>query len=262
VIGPLLAEPATAHAAAIAGAAFDCLVVPALLWRRTRPVAYAAVVAFHVVTWLLFPIGVFPWLMIAMATVFFEPSWPRALLHRIRPSTRAPGAPAPSAALEPSLGPVAAVAAVRAPRLLAAGVAVWVAIQLALPLRHLAIEGDHRWTAEGYRLGWNVLLVERVASVTFLVTDPATGRTWTADVERLYTPAQIRMMGSEPDLIRQAAHAIADDEADRGRPGVEVRADAWMSFNGRPAERWIDPDVDLAAEPSRLGHAPWILPGP
>jgi hypothetical protein len=133
---------------------------------------------------------------------------------------------------------------------------------VALPLRHLAIEGDHRWTGEGYRFGWNVLLVERAGSVTFLVTDPASERTWTADLDRLYSPAQLRVMAGEPDLIRQAAHAIAEDEAERGRPGVEVRADAWLSFTGRPAQRWLDPEVDLAATPRTYGHAWWILPAP
>ena len=146
-------------------------------------------------------------------------------------------------------------------RALTLGATAWIAVQLLLPLRHLAYPGDHRWTAQGYRFGWNVLLVERVGSVTFLVREPSTGRTWTADPEALYTRAQIRVMSSEPDLIHQAARAIAADEAGRGRH-VEVRVDAWLSFNGRPAARWIDPEVDLAAEPRRLGPAPWILPAP
>ena len=61
------------------------IVVPLLLWRRTRLVAWLALVAFHVCTWVLFPIGVFPWLMIGVATVFFEPDWPRRLLARHGP---------------------------------------------------------------------------------------------------------------------------------------------------------------------------------
>ncbi|MCU1369251.1 MAG: Vitamin K-dependent gamma-carboxylase, partial [Ilumatobacteraceae bacterium] len=143
-------------------------------------------------------------------------------------------------------------------RLLAAGAVAWVVIQLALPLRHLAYPGDHRWTGEGYRFGWNVLLVERMASVTFLVHDPATGRTTTFDPDRLYTPAQLRVMRSEPDLIQQAARAIAAHEAAEGHQ-VEVHVDAWLSLNGRPAQRWIDPDVDLAAEPRTPWHKRWIL---
>jgi hypothetical protein len=143
----------------------------------------------------------------------------------------------------------------------AGAAALWVAVQLALPLRHLAYPGDHRWTAEGYRFAWNVLLVERSGSVTFLVTDPDTDRTWVADPERLYTPTQLRVMSAEPDLIHQAARTIAAEEQAAGRD-VEVRVDAWASLNGRPAARLIDPDVDLAAEPLDPWPDDWILPRP
>jgi hypothetical protein len=132
-------------------------------------------------------------------------------------------------------------------------------VQVALPLRHLAYTGDHRWTGEGYRFAWNVLLVERSGSVTFLVHDPATGRTRATDGSELYTRAQIQVMATEADLIHQAARALAAAEADRGHPEVEVRVDAWVSFNGRAPARFIDPDVDLAHEPRDLWSDAWIL---
>ena len=69
-IGALYLEPrhfftrATAFAFSYAGLCFDLFVVFALCYRRTRPAAYAAVVAFHLLTWALFNIGLFPWVMI------------------------------------------------------------------------------------------------------------------------------------------------------------------------------------------------------
>ena len=88
LVGPWLDEPWLAYAASWAGAGFDLLVVPALLWRPTRAWAYAAVVGFHGITGLLFPIGMFPWFMIACATILFEPDWqhvtdPAALVGRV-----------------------------------------------------------------------------------------------------------------------------------------------------------------------------------
>ncbi|HXH58717.1 MAG TPA: HTTM domain-containing protein [Iamia sp.] len=253
LVGGLLEFGGTAHVLSVAGAAFDCTIVPLLLWRRTRPWAWLVLVAFHVATWILFPIGVFPWLMIGVSTVFFAPDWARRPWGRRAATPRA--SPTPRAATG------SARRATGGRCVLAVFAAAWVALHLALPLRHLAYPGDHRWSAEGYRFGWNVLLVERSGSVTFVVRDPATGRTWTADLEALYTRAQIRVMTGEPDLIHQAARAIAADEARRGHR-VEVRGDAWLSLNGRPAARWIDPTVDLAAEPRTLLHQPWILPAP
>jgi hypothetical protein len=264
LVGPLLDLPAAARVLAVAGALFDCTVVPLLLWRRSRPVAWLALVAFHVSTWVLFPIGVFPWLMIGVSTVYFAPDWPRTLWSRLRQRARRAG-PSPAASPSPSPVPAPAPAgavAVAVPRwqrrLLGLAASVWVVVQLALPLRHLAYPGDDRWTGQGYRFSWNVLLTERSGSATFVATEPATGRTWIADVDRLYTPNQLRVMATEPDLIHQAARTIAAEERDRGHE-VEVRVDAWASLNGRPAQRLIDPDVDLAAEPLDLWPDDWIL---
>ncbi|QYG92180.1 HTTM domain-containing protein [Iamia sp. SCSIO 61187] len=259
VVGPLLDEVATAHVLSVAGAAFDCSIVALLLWRRSRPWAWAALVAFHLATWSLFPIGVFPWLMIGVSTIFFAPDWPARLRARLGPRVPAthevavgPDGTRPG----PVAGPGWRRGVVTA---LAVG---WVLVQVALPLRHLAYPGDHRWTGEGYRFAWNVLLVEKAGSVTFLLHDPATGRTRATDGSELYTRAQIRVMATEPDLIHQAAQALAAGERDGGHPDVEVRVDAWLSFDGRPPARLIDPEVDLAAEPRDPWPDDWIRPAP
>ena len=249
IIGPWLDEPWVAIGLGWAGAAFDCPIVPVLCWKPTRRFAWCAIVVFHVVTWRLFPIGVFPWVMIAASTVFFEPDWPRRLLAR-----RSAHAGAPLRRdTDPSVVRLLPCAAV----VLAAA---WIALQIVVPLRHHVIPGDYRWTNEGYRFAWAVLLTEKGGDVSFRVTDTATGRTWVETADDLYTPAQWRIMATEPDLVRQAAHAIADRQRGLGRR-VEVRADAFVSLDGRPAARLVRADVDLAREPWRL-HQPWILPAP
>jgi vitamin K-dependent gamma-carboxylase len=247
LVGPWLDDLWAAHALSIAGAAFDCSIVALLLWRRSRPWAWAALVGFHVCTWLLFPIGVFPWLMVGVSTVFFAPDWP-ARWRATRRLSELGGDRAPRGAGSPPSSGWVGVAAV-----------VWCLVQVGLPLRHLGYDGDHRWTGQGYRFAWNVLLVEKAGSVTFLVHDPATGRTRATDGSELYTRAQIQVMATEPDLIHQAALALAAAEGDAGRPGAEVRVDSWVSFNGHPPARFIDPTVDLAAEPRDLWDDDWIL---
>ena len=232
-LGPfdgLLDQRWTAHALALAGALFDCTIVALLLWRRTRLIAFVAVVAFHVVTWRLFPIGVFPWLMIAGATLFFAPSWPRRQgwgrgCRRERPSRPTPRPRRP--------GPVGTAPGLQ--RLAVAAGLAWVALQVLFPLRHLLYPGDARWTNEGYRFSWNVLAVERAGDVTFRLTDPVTGESWTDDARALYTADQWRLMATEPDLIHQAAMQLARAAREAGHPAVEVRADAYVSLNGRPA---------------------------
>ncbi len=81
LIGTLLQEAWVAYAMSWGGAFFDLTIVGWLLWRRSRLWAYVILVIFHLMTWLLFPrLGIFPWLMIGGALIFFCPDWPRRLL--------------------------------------------------------------------------------------------------------------------------------------------------------------------------------------
>jgi hypothetical protein len=69
-------------------------------------------------------------------------------------------------------------------------------------------------------------------------------------------------MATQPDLILQLARHIARERGQRLGHPVEVYADAIASLNGRPAERLVDPGVDLAQVEDGLGAKPWILPAP
>ncbi|MPY93199.1 MAG: gamma carboxylase [Acidimicrobiia bacterium] len=222
----LLTEPWAGRALSVAGFAFDALVVALLLWRRSRPWAFLAVVLFHLVTWRLFAIGVFPWLMIGAATVFFDPSWPRRARH-LWPGRRSMGRWRAGGGAQAAVGSAAARPAA------VAAVGLWAAAQLAPPLRHWLYPGDARWTGEGYRLAWNVLAVEKSGTVMFRPRDPGAGTSWRDDARSLYTPEQWRVMATEPDLIHQAALELARQARGDGHGAVEVRVDAFVSFNGR-----------------------------
>ncbi len=262
LVGSLLTWPNTATLLSWGGALFDCTIVALLLWRRSRPVAWLFVVVFHLATWVLFPIGVFPFLMVGVTTVFFDPNWPRQLIARVRRSV-GPAAVGPAAVGPAAVGPAAGVDVSASSMPLngfgRTAIAVVCLLSIVVPLRHLLYPGDAAWTGEGYRFSWNVLLNEKAGSVAFHVTDPTTGLTHITSGEALFTPMQYRVMSTDPELIRQAAHIIAEEKTRQGlRP--EVRVDAWMSLNGGPASPLIDPAVDLAAEPGRLTPQPWILP--
>jgi hypothetical protein len=138
---------------------------------------------------------------------------------------------------------------------------VWFAVQVGLPMRHLAYPGDVRWTQEGFRLSWRVLLVESRGFFKYRIVDPTTGETWVARPERWLDPRQRHVASSSPDMILHLAHHLADEWAAKGHPGVEVYADAWVSKNAAPSMRFIDPERDLARVPRwGLAHWDWVLP--
>ncbi|WP_437955376.1 HTTM domain-containing protein [Sorangium sp. So ce119] len=260
VLGPLFTHPWAAPLMSWAGFLFDTSIVWLLLVPRLRPFAYAAVILFHAVTRALFPIGMFPVIMVLSALVFFPPSWPRDLLARARALLGRRGAGAP-----PSPAPALAPGAPPSRRLGAVGLAIgaaYCAVQLALPLRFLAYGGDVRWHEQGMRFSWRVMVREKNGSITFVVRNRQTGRTWHVSPREYLTRLQEREMAGQPDLILQLSRHIRDDFERRGRGPVEVRADALVSLNGRRIARLIDPGVDLASVRDGIGPASYILPGP
>ena len=69
-------------------------------------------------------------------------------------------------------------------------------------------------------------------------------------------------MAGQPDLVLQLAHHIAREFRERRGGDVEVRAEALVSLNGRPARPMIDPRVDLAKMDDGVARKGWILPAP
>ncbi|HEX2097994.1 MAG TPA: HTTM domain-containing protein, partial [Rubrobacteraceae bacterium] len=84
LIGPLFTEEWMVYLFSYGGLLLDLLVVPFLLWRRTRLIAFMFALGFHLMNSQLFGIGVFPWLAIAATTLFFPPSWPRRFVAFLR----------------------------------------------------------------------------------------------------------------------------------------------------------------------------------
>jgi hypothetical protein len=80
LIGAWFAEAWVGLSMSWAGLALDLFAVPLLLWRRTRGPTFLLLFGFHLLNARLFSIGIFPWLMIAATSIFFEPDWPRRML--------------------------------------------------------------------------------------------------------------------------------------------------------------------------------------
>ncbi len=252
-IGPVLSWPGAAHLMSWAGFAFDLTIALWLSFGKTRPWAFAALVVFHVLTGALFPIGMFPVIMVTSTLVFFSPSWPRWWLARLpRWRRREPAAVARFEAPPQQ----------RSPRLLVAALALYGVFHLALPLRHFAYPGSVLWHEQGMRWSWRVMVREKNGSVTFAVRDADSGAQWSVSPRRYLTPVQEREMSGQPDLILQLAHHIRDDFRARGHARVEVRAQAWVSLNARPMRLLIDPAIDLAAVEDGVLPACWITAPP
>jgi vitamin K-dependent gamma-carboxylase len=245
IVAPLLATPVLVSLMTYGSTVYD-LLVGFLLWgRRTFWPAAAVTVFFQMFNSYLFPIGVFPWLMLATLTLFPNPGWPRRWFPKTAPTTQAHA---------PRL------ASVRLNAVLVL-LHIYLIVQLVMPWRHWLYPGNVSWTEQGHRFSWHMMLRHKdIAKFAMSVTNPQTGTRREIDPLNYLSPRQVRQMSYRPDMILQFAHHVAEleQESTGVRPVVNVRVLA--SLNARPFQELIDPTVDLAAQPVSLAPAHWIVP--
>lgn len=225
----------------IGGMLFDLAVVPLLLWRPTRKLAFCLTLGFHLTNAFVFPIGVFPWLMMGATTIFFEPDWPRRWFR------------GPSAVAQAQH-----TCAGRRQQLILVAVCGYVAFHCLLPLRHLVTAGDPNWTERGHFFAWHMMLRGKRCGLRMYATSPETGQTLPVNLRQYVTEYQFPKVGRDPEHMRQLAHMIADTMQEKTGQRMEVRAFALVSLNGRRAELLVDPTVDLAQRPATWTMPEWI----
>lgn len=244
LIGQLFNYEITPYLFSWFGMLFDVFIVFFLWNKKTRPFAYLAVVVFHVVTGHLFQIGVFPYVMIVATWIFFSAEFHQKFLSFFKvekeTDTLHYQAPFPSFWLTLLL--------------------IHFSIQLILPFRYLLYPGKLFWTEQGYRFSWRVMLMEKNAYTTFVVKDKR-GKIAEVRNKEYLTPQQEKQMSTQPDMILQFAHFLAEEyNKNKGFTAAEVYADSYAALNGHPSQPFIDNTVDLAKQPVNFAPKNWILP--
>lgn len=255
LIGPLFNKLWVAYFFSWFGAFYDLSIPFLLLYRKTRLFAYGAVVAFHVFTAILFPIGMFPYIMILSTLLFFPAAFHQKilgflqqLLSRFRFSI-SNGEPLARKLYK------AAAAKFVLPLLV-----LHFIVQLVFPFRFAAYPGDLFWTEQGFRFSWRVMLMEKAGHITFYIRKPESGAKIEIDNSDYLTPLQEKMMATQPDMILQFAHFLAKEYQKKGISEPQVLADSYVSLNGRGSRRYIDPTTDLSKINDSFAPKSWLLP--
>jgi hypothetical protein len=227
---------------------FDLLVVPFLLWPRTRIAAFCIAIVFHLLNAQLFPIDVFPWLAIVATTLFLSPSWPRHILSAFGRR----GDLSPKYRNETALSQ-------HKPIVILTLLAIYAAIQIFLPLRHFLYRGGIEWFYSEQRFSWRMMIQSHQTRAYFYVTDPNSGGTIQVDPREYLESWEVDKMAWRPDMILQFAHYLASVLLRSGPQPLKVEARVLASLNGRKPQLIIDPNVDLAAQSRTWGRPPWLL---
>lgn len=241
----------TAFVFSWAGAFYDLTIWVFLLNSRTRTIAYLGVIVFHVLTKILFNIGLFPVIMICSTLIFFptkgheeSQNWVRNLFKK-RLATTVPKTPKHPC---------------KTSRITVFALVIYVSIQLLFPLRHYLYPGNILWTEEGYRFSWRVMLVEKTGLATFYVQDTATPKRQEIVNRSHLTFYQEKQMSIQPDFILQYAHFLKKEyEEKHGFKNPIVTVDAYVAMNGRRSRRFIDPSINLAEIEDSFKAKKWIL---
>jgi hypothetical protein len=252
LVGGLMNELWVAYAFSWFGAIYDLSIPFLLFYGRTRPYAFMAVLVFHISTWLLFPIGMFPFIMILATTIFFSPESHQKVLSNLENNFTWKGT------LKTTSGNT--VYKTNYQKLIWSIFALFLIIQLVLPLRAYLYPGKLFWTEQGYRFSWRVMLMEKAGYAIFHIKDKTTGREWEEYANDYLSPMQEKQMSTQPDLILQFVHFLKQSLADQGYNDVEIRAEVYVSLNGGVNRLLVDSNADLTKIKDGFTHKTWILP--
>lgn len=252
-LGDLLQKEWIHYAFSWGGALYDLAIPFLLLIKRTRWFAFVLVVIFHALTRVLFPIGMFPYIMIGSALIFFDADFHKKILGWIAAAFRISKEKFENGAayrFKKSAYRKATMSLL----------AIFFIAQLLIPFRYMLYPGELFWTEEGYRFSWRVMLMEKTGYAQFWIVDPENGRRMAVDNSRFLTPFQEKQMATQPDFILEYAHILEEAYRNRGIADPGVYVESYVALNGRPSRLYVDPRCDLTQIEPSIKHRDWVLP--
>lgn len=250
LIGNLLTKEWVAYAFSWFGCIYD-LAIPFLLFipRFVKP-AYVLVIIFHLSTSLFFNIGMFPYIMITLTTIFFSEQFHLQTIEKIRSIFRKQYGEKISVYTPSSF-------TLKAFTLL---FMVHFTIQVFMPFRYLLYPGNLYWTEQGYRFSWRVMLMEKAGTAFFYVREKNTGKETEISNADYLTPMQEKMMATQPDMLINYAHFLKQEFQAKGFHEPEIVVESYVTLNGKASQLIVDKHTDLGNEEDNFKAKTWVLP--
>lgn len=242
-----LRERELAEFLAYAGIGFDFLIVPLLLIKPTRKIAFILGMCFHLFNSLTLHIGIFPYFALVMSVFFFSSKEINKLFFPFKKTD--------------DFNERSVISPLKR-RLTMFFVVGFISIQMYLPIRHWFILGDVLWTEEGHRMAWRMMLRTKTGSGNFEIQLP--DKTLIpVNVYDYLTLNQISSLYTKPDMIWQFAQKLKKEYKKEGKDIKVFYKNGMLKINDGPFHSYINPDIDLAnTKWSYFGHQKWILPEP
>ena len=237
------------------GMLYDLSIPFMLLSKKLRWFAFTLVLFFHLFTAILFPIGMFPYIMILSTLIFFSEDFHKkgiTLFYqvvKIIPLFKTS---------ENNLVKSEKIKSFNRPIAVLLGLVIL--IQILLPFRYLLYPGELFWHEQGYRFSWRVMLMEKRGYTQFKIVDSVTKKQFYVKNEDFLTEFQEKQMSFQPDFILEFAHHLGSFYNNHGHKNIQVFADSYVALNGRKNQQFIDPNVNLLEQTNGFENNEWILP--
>ena len=241
------------------GMIYDLMIPFLLFYSRTRVFAFFLVIIFHALTKILFPIGMFPYIMIVSSIIFFSPQFHDRLISFIKEMLK-------KITSLISLFKINIKGVYnnkdydyKYKKTVLFSVVFFFVVQIIFPFRYVLYPGELFWHEQGYRFSWRVMLVEKTGFADFKIVNPDNGTYFYADNSDFLTPFQEKQMSFQPDFILEFAHYLGDYYSYINKD-IEVYVDNYVTLNGRKNQRCVSNNVNLYDEKDSFKNKKWILP--
>jgi vitamin K-dependent gamma-carboxylase len=246
LIGSLLGKEWFQQFITFSGVIFDAIIIPLLIWKRTRMLAFFGLVLFNLFNSVVFQIGIFPYTVIALTIFFFETETIRILFFPKKQYTYATDLffqkhHNNTLTFYPLI--------------------IFFIIQLTLPLRHHLIPGDVNWREEGHRMSWRMMLRTKRGSINLEIIIPKTQEKIFVKKRDYLTKSQIKALATKPDFLYQFVQRLKKDYAEKGNEDIEIYCKmSRVKLNGNQAKPLFKSGVDLAkVKWNYFGRNDWVL---
>ena len=241
------------YAMSWSGMIYDLTIPFLLFYKKTRWFAFGLVVFFHVFTGILFPIGMFPYVMIVSSLIFFEAGFHHKIILFLKRILNY------FFKLKQKIV-VKEIYNFKHQKITIIVLSLFFIVQLILPFRYALYPNELFWTEEGYRFSWRVMLMEKMGYANFKITNSKTGNFFYVDNQDFLTPLQEKQMSFQPDFILEYAHFLGDHFKSKGHKNIQVFVESYVALNGRLSQPFINKNIDLYQQKETFNPKEWILP--
>ena len=228
------------------GMIYDISIPFLLIQKKTRWPAFVLVIIFHFLTAVLFPIGMFPYIMIVSCLIFFSTEFHEKILLFFNTDIDFKQNKPSDFHYFSKFEFIA--------------ISLLLLFQIIFPFRHYVYPGELFWHEQGYRFSWRVMLMEKKGYTQFKIVDSISKASFYVKNEDFLTNYQEKQMSFQPDFILEFAHYLGEHYSQKGIENIQVFADSHVALNGRRNQRFIDHKKNLLKCERGFKNKSWILP--